>query len=393
MTHPSATSWKRLFARSVGAHPERLHMAAHSHHPWPDASREAQLAAWDDAAQRLDGKWDRVMGEVQPRAQAGVARELDLPDPSSVVFAPNTHQLLMSMVSGLERRPVRVLSTDGEFHSFRRQAARWAESGRIILETVPTEPWDSFPERFRAAAEGGGHDLIFVSHVLFGSGRVYDEFHGLADLARPEGPWLAIDGYHGFMALPTDLSAIADRAFYLAGGYKYAMTGEGAAFLHAPPGFGPRPEVTGWYAEFGDLSGPPGGVQYTTDAARFMGATFDPSGLYRLNAVFDLLQREGLSTAAVSAHVDGLLARLLEQITSGRAGRLSEAQLLNPPRLDRPNARFLALRHPDAAAWRAALADAGVITDVRADVLRIGLGLYHDAPDLDRFAAVCRDRL
>lgn len=389
-------SWKRLFKRSVLDYPERLHIAAHSHHPWPDAAREAQIAAWDDAAALLDRKWDRVLEEVLPRAQAGVARELNLPDPSTVVFAPNTHQLLLSLVSGIERpagQPIRVLSTDGEFHSFRRQAARWAEAGRITLETIPTEPWDSFPARFRSTAERGGHDLIFASHVFFGTGRVFDQVFALADLARPEGPWLAVDGYHGFMALPTDLEPVADRAFYLAGGYKYAMAGEGAAFLHAPPAYGSRPEVTGWYAEFGDLSGPPGGVQYTADAQRFMGATFDPSGLYRLAAVFDLVEREGLGAVAVSAHVDPLKAQLLQLIDEGRAGRLGEAVLLNPPVAGAASARFLAFRHSEAAAWRAALGEAGVITDVRADVLRVGLGAYHDAADVERFAVACRKRL
>jgi selenocysteine lyase/cysteine desulfurase len=170
------------------------------------------------------------------------------------------------------------------------------------------------------------------------------------------------------------------------------MAGEGAAFLHAPPGFGPRPEVTGWYAEFGDLSGPPGGVGYASDASRFMGATFDPSGLYRLGAVFDLLAREGLTTAAVSAHVDGLKDQLLRALRAGGAGRLAEAELLNPPSPG-ANARFLAFRHPEAQAWQAALRAAGVITDVRADVLRVGLGLYHDEADVDRFAAVCREVL
>jgi selenocysteine lyase/cysteine desulfurase len=384
------SGWQHLFTHALEGRPERLHMAAHSHHPWPDATRDAQLRAWDDAAERLDRKWDRVMGEVWPRAQAGVAAELNLPDPSTVVFAPNTHQLLLTLASGLERRPLRVLSTDGEFHSFRRQAARWAEAGRIVLETVATEPWDSFPERFRTAAERGGHDLIFVSHVFFGTGRVYDDVQALAALARPEGPWVAIDGYHGFMALPTDLAAVADRVFYMSGGYKYAMAGEGAAFLHAPPGFGPRPEVTGWYAEFGELSGPPGGVGYARDASRFLGATFDPSGLYRVGAVFDLLAEEGLTTARISAHVDALKTRLLDQIATGNAGPLSGAELLNPPRHERPNARYIALRHPNAAAWQGALAQAGVITDVRADVLRIGLGLYHDEADLHRFADACR---
>ncbi|MBL7599179.1 class V aminotransferase, partial [Escherichia coli] len=86
-----------------------------------------------------------------------------------------------------------------------------------------------------------------------------------------------------------DLSKVADRIFYVAGGYKYAMAGEGACFLHAPPGFCPRPVVTGWFAEFGDLSGPPGGVQYRSDGGRFWGATFDCSALYRFNAVRGML--------------------------------------------------------------------------------------------------------
>ena len=85
------------------------------------------------------------------------------------------------------------------------------------------------------------------------------------------------------MATPTDLSRVADRVFYMAGGYKYAMSGEGVCFLHAPPGFGPRPVVTGWFAEFGHLEGPPGGVQYRTDGGRFWVAE---SGEYLLT-LFD----------------------------------------------------------------------------------------------------------
>ena len=51
--------------------------------------------------------------------------------------------------------------------------------------------------------------------------------------------------------------------FYLGGGYKYAMAGEGMGFMHCPPGFGPRPPITGWYAEFGELTAPPGGGSAT----------------------------------------------------------------------------------------------------------------------------------
>src|SRR5690606_14230133 len=153
-----------------------------------------------------DRKWDVIFGEVVPEAQGHVAAELGLPSPASVVFAPNTHELLVRLRSALERRPVRVLSSDGEFHSFRRQAARWEEAGEITLARVPLAPFDSFAERFVAAARRGGHDLILVSQVFFRTGQVFDKLAELAALADPDGPWVVIDAYHGFMAVETDLS-------------------------------------------------------------------------------------------------------------------------------------------------------------------------------------------
>src|SRR5206468_1881325 len=134
------------------------------------------------------------------------------------------------------------------------------------------------------------HDFIFVSQLLFGSGRIFERVEELATLARPEGPWVVIDGYHAFMAIDRPFGGPAARtAFYLGGGYKYAMSGEGCAFMHAPPGFGERPRITGWFAEFEDLSLPPGSVGYARDARRFLGATFDPSALYRFTSVRRLL--------------------------------------------------------------------------------------------------------
>lgn len=385
---------KDLFSKALSV-PGRLHMAAHSHHLWPDVTLAAQVEAWEDAAILADHKWDKALGEVYPAAQALVARELSLPSSSqggdSVVFAPNTHSLLAVLVSAIDRqsdgRPVRILSTDGEFHSFRRQAQRWVEAGEIELTQVETDRPD-FADRFIAAARSGTYDLIFVSHVFFKSGYVFDRVWELASLSRPEGPWVVVDGYHGFRAVPTDLSEVADRVFYVAGGYKYAMAGEGAAFLHAPAGFGPRPSLTGWYAEFGDLEGPPGGVGYARDASRFMGATFDPSGVYRFVAAGKMLEAEGLTTAAVAEHVAGLQRSLLEKIAAGEAGPLKDAMVVNPPG-NGPQARFLALRHPSAQAWKAALAEKGVVVDVRDDVLRVGLSVYHDEADIAAFCGVC----
>lgn len=362
-------SFKRLFSRALAKDPDRLHFAAHSHHLWPDASFAGQIAAWEDAAQLADHKWDRVMGPVWEEAQSHVARELGLADPSSIVFAPNTHDFIIRILSAIPTRPVRVLATDGEFHSFRRQMARWMEAGEVVLDTVPVA-------ELMAAAWAGGHDLIFASQVLFNSGAILPDMDLLAALAKPEGPWVVIDGYHGFMAIPTDFSRSASHAFYLAGGYKYAMAGEGVCFLHAPSGFGARPAVTGWYAAFDELHLPPGAIGYAPDARRFLGSTFDPSGLYRFNEVQRMLADEGLTTQAISAHVDALQRRFAS------ADAMPGFMLLNPPG-DRPRARFLAYKGAEALTLHDRLAAANVLTDVRGDVIRIGFALYHDEADVD----------
>jgi selenocysteine lyase/cysteine desulfurase len=379
-------SFKQLFSRSLSAAPGRLHMAAHSHHLWPDASFDGQQQAWLDAAALADRKWDKVMDEVWPQAQANVASELGVP-PDRIVFASNTHDFLIRLSGAAPRRadgPLRILTSDGEFHSARRQLARWEEEGEARVTRVPAEPFDSFSDRFLQAARDRDQDMILVSQVLFASGRMFKGIAELSALADPGGPWVVVDGYHAFLAVYRPLPAEArDRGFYLGGGYKYAMAGEGMAFLHCPPGFGPRPTLTGWFAEFGDLTAPPGSsVGYTADAMRFMGATFDPSALYRFNAVQQMLREEGLTTAAISAHVAGLQQCLLDGLSRSA---LAAAELLNPLG-GGPHARFLAFRSPRAAEWNRWLMQRNCVTDVRGDVLRIGLGLYHDKADVDAFA-------
>ncbi|RST29726.1 class V aminotransferase [Sphingomonas ginkgonis] len=384
-------SFKPLFARSLAADPDRLHFAAHSHHLWPDASREGQIECWDDAARLADRKWKRVMGEIWSAAQAEVAAELGTGQSDAVVFAANTHDFLVRLWGAAPRRaggPLRILTSDGEFHSARRQFARWAEEGSVTLDVVAAEPFDDFANRFLARAAAGEHDLILVSHVLFGSGRVFAGLEELARLADPAGPWVVVDGYHAFMALDAPLTpALGERLFYLGGGYKYAMSGEGMGFLHCPPEFGARPPLTGWYAEFEDLTLPPGQIGYAPDAMRFMGATFDPSALYRFLAVRGMLAANGLTTARISGLVRELQQRLIDELGDSVLGT---AELLNPTSGEQ-HARFLALRSPAAKGWCDALSARNIVTDVRGDVLRIGFGLYQDEADVDLLLEALRN--
>ncbi len=335
------------------------------------------MKACDDAMHLADHKWDKIMGPVWDQAQRHVASELKLPDAQTIAFAPNTHDFIVRIVSAIPTRPVRILTTDGEFHSFRRQIERWAEDKEVVVDAVPA---DGLVDK----AEAGGYDLIFASQVLFNSGTVLQDIERLAALSRPEGPWTVIDGYHGFMALDTDLSGVADRLFYLSGGYKYAMAGEGVCFLHAPPGFAPRPTITGWYAAFEDLALSPGEVGYAPDGRRFLGSTFDPSGLYRFNAVQTMLAETDLTTGKISDHVGKLQQHFLNDTP------LSAMRLLNP--VDgKPHARFLAFKGENAGTLHQVLTERQVVTDVRGDVLRIGFGLYHDVEDVDRLNEILRE--
>ncbi len=369
------------FARSVGEDDAPLHVAAHSHHPWPDVTYDAQIAAWNDAARLLDRKWEHVFGAVIPAAQAHVARQLALPDPTTVAFGPNTHSFVLRILSCLPQgRPLRILTTSSEFMSFARQLARLEEDGAAVTR-IATEPFDSFEARFAAEATKSGWDLVYVSQVFFDSGYAVRDPAALVRAVADAASYVVVDGYHGFMAVPTDFSAVADRAFYLAGGYKYAMAGEGACFLHAPPGYGLRPRDTGWYAGFTALETGAAGVAYARDGSRFLGATFDVSALYRFNAVQDWLAHEGWTVAKMLAHVRGIERRFLAE---SRASDVNTDTLVVADEARR--GRFLAFRTPRAGAIVERLAGQEIIADHRGDRLRIGFGIYHAEDDALRLA-------
>lgn len=394
---PADSEFKRHFSRALGAAPGRLHFAAHSHHLWPDVTLQAHQQAWDDAARLADHKWGVVDEELIPEAREHVARRMGLADPRSVVFGPNTHSFVMRLLSCLPvDRPLRVLTTDSEFHSFRRQLDRLVEAGRAEVARVEVgQPWSSSAERLAAAAAagptgGGGWDLIYFSQVFFDSAFALtdEQVAAVVDAVDDPGPFVVIDGYHGFMARPTELSAIQGRAFYMAGGYKYAMAGEGACWLHAPAGYGPRPADTGWFAMFDALEGAagPGAVPYPApdDASRFLGATLDPTPIHRFVAVQRWLEAEGLTVQVIHDHARALQARLLNQAGPWR-------ELLLPPGGVQERGNFLVFRTPHAGAVRERLGERSLVVDHRDDRLRLGFGLYQDAADVDAAARILAD--
>ena len=82
------------------------------------------------------------------------------------------------------------------------------------------------------------------------------------------------------------------------------------------------------------------------------------------------------------------MAALQERLIDRIAGTsLGGAERLNQP----GDARFLAFRSPDAQRWSVELKARNCITDVRGNVIRVGLGIYHDEADVDAFSVLAAE--
>lgn len=379
--------YKQFYQRFLQANAAKQHFACHSHHYWPDVTRDAMLEYWDDTARLVDDKWRYIFGEKVPQTQQLIADFLQLPQPEQLVFAPNTHELVMRLLSSFDlRQPLRILTTDSEFHSFSRQIKRLAEYDNVQVDIIATEPFASFEQRFTAAAASSQHQLIFCSQVFFNSGFAISDLKAfVSGIAAVSDAMIAIDGYHGFMALPTDLSAIAERIFYLAGSYKYAQGGEGCCFMAVPLSSRHRPLYTGWFAEFGTLEAEKSAtVLYSEDGYRFAGATMDFAPLYRLNAVLRLFKQQGISVGRIHQYVQQLQQVFLQKLAAINHPRLNMNNLLAQDL--NQHGHFLTFRLGSAAEvaeLAAQLKRAGIETDYRGDRLRFGFALYHDSADYD----------
>lgn len=378
--------YKQYYQHFLQARPELLHCAPHSHYYWPDVTRAAHLAYWDDSARFADEKWGYLFSEKIPRLQQYIANELNLTQPEQIVFAPNTHEFVYRILSVFPAgKALKILTTDGEFHSFNRQSRRLEERGNVNITRVPCEPFDTFAERWHEAVSASDWDLIFISQVFYNSGIVAPVPNAWLDaVANPE-TVIVVDGYHGFCALPTDWSNYAHRVFYLAGGYKYAQGGEGMCFAVVPTNCQLRPEYTGWFADFAGLAKAQiGPVSYANDGMRFAGATMDFSAAYRMLAVFDLWHQEGLNTAARNEYIGHLQTGFLEHIASLNHPLLHEGNRLHDNGPNAQHGHFFTYRLDSAeqvSALAAQLSERGVATDYRHDRLRFGFALYHEVND------------
>ena len=364
---------------------ERLLLTGHSHQAWPDVAFDGMAKAYSDAAELIDDKWPRAF-EVADAVRRGYARLLT-DAPERIALGHNTHELVTKWLSALPllSRP-RLVTTDGEFHSIRRQLDRLAEEEIVEVMKVPALPVGDLCERIARVVDDRTA-AVMMSSVLFRSAQIVPNLRAVAQACEAHGAELLIDVYHHLNVVPFSIARDGlERAYITGAGYKYCQLGEGNAFLRIPADCALRPVITGWFAEFDAKEQSPGsGVAYSAGPLRFAGATYDPASNYRAAEVFSYFERTGLTPELLREASQHQMQRIADRF---------DALNLDPKLLGRDRlipieslGGFLVLRSPRAGLICRVLHDRGVFTDYRADALRVGPAPYLSDAQIDEAVA------
>lgn len=351
----------------------RLLLTGHSHQAWPDVAFDGMKQAWHDAATLVDDKWGPAFekAEAVRKGYASIIEDTD----GHIALAPNTHDLVLRFLSALPlKKKPKIVTTDGEFHTVRRQLARLEEEG-IGVVRVATNPIQQVVEKIIDAIDDKTSAVI-VSAVFYETGLILPELAALAEACNRKGVYLLVDAYHALNAIPFTIKRLKlQQAFIIGGGYKYCQLGEGNCFMRFPADCKLRPVITGWFSEFSMLADKnTGTTAYGQGHDLFAGSTYDPISHYRAAAVFQFFRKHGLSPEflrEVSQHQTALLAKTFLDTDIPEHIISLDTSIKHEQR-----AGFLVLKTDHAAWFYKQLHKEGVLTDYRGNSLRLGPAPY-----------------
>lgn len=362
---------------------ERILLSGHSHQAWPDVARQGVMECFNDAAKHIDDKWELAFKKAE-KVRAFYRRTMHDPN-GQIALGQSTHELILRFLSDLDgfkvkkKAPIKIVTTDGEFHSMRRQLNRLKTLG-ISVEVVPTQPSETLSARIIEKLDRST-DAVMLSAVFFASSQIFQQVGEVSKAAKSLAIPCLVDVYHATNVIELDLAKWQlQDAFIVGGGYKYCQAGEGNCFMRIPANYQGSPIITGWFAEFEVLSQAPDQVSYGKGQAAFAGSTYDPTSHYRAAAVFDFFDQQNLSVARLSELNRQQVSRLWRGIETLH---LAHEVLALPCHDIADNAGFLSLTTPQAEKWVQKLKSRGVQADSRGNQLRLGPAPYVSNEQID----------
>jgi kynureninase len=363
-----------LFSRALQR--EEIYLANHSLGRPLDQTLEDVREALELWYGSMDGAWEAWLAEMAA-FRAAVAALIGAPRADCIVPKTSAGQGLRAVLNSYER-PVRVVTTAGEFDSLDFILKHYRESGRIELAIVSADARGEFQVNDVLREAGDGTALVVLSMVMFETGQILGDLPRLAAAVHARGGKVLVDVYHAAGAIPVDVEAL-DADFAIGGSYKYLRGGPGASWLYVHPrhldaGF--RTLDTGWFAK---------PERFTFVRGRT--PQFAPGGdalLESTPAVLSFFQaRAGLKLTAVIG-VDRLRAYSLERqaiLVEALARENVQAVGARPDR-----GAFVVVTHPRAADLARALRETKIVADGRRMYLRLGPDLLTTRGELEHAA-------
>ena len=204
------------------------------------------------------GSWTRS----GPQAQTHVAAELGTADARRDRLRAQHPRASGPAVRrrSRRRRPVRILTSDGEFHCCPPAVRAMGGGRRGRHRPVDAEPFETFSERFlRRAPKRRARPDLRQPGVLRKRPPLRARRAACRRSLGPDGPWVVIDGYHAlhggrdrpFGDVADAVRILPRRRLQICHGRERAAPSctRRRASARGPP-------ITGWFAEFEDLTLP-----------------------------------------------------------------------------------------------------------------------------------------
>lgn len=355
----------------------RILLSGHSHQAWPNVAKQGLLQSYNDAALHIDDKWQAAFKKADS-VKRFYAHLLGEPA-GEITLGASTHELLLRFLSDLPQlkvknphRAIKIITTDGEFHSMRRQLDRLQDIN-FIIEKIPVFPSETLATRIIERLDETT-DAVMLSAVFFSSSEVFSDIGQVAQAAKYLSIPCLVDAYHALNVIPFNLTDWRlTSAFVIGGGYKYCQAGEGNCFMRLPENYHGSPLITGWFAEFESLNKHASSVGYGQGHSAFSGSTYDPASHYRAAAVFDFFNMHKLTDLILHQINQSQINMLYSGIKSIN---INSNVLCLPLHGIENNAGFLSLTTPQAPYWVEELAKHNILCDSRGDQLRLGPAPY-----------------
>ena len=376
-----------MFSRVIRSCRERgeIYLANHSLGRPLDHSAEHIKEGLDLWYSKLDSSWDDDGWPSEIKSfRAQIAKLIGVSDPSAVVPKSSAGQGLRAVLNALPmdgaRRPLKVVSTTGEFDSIDFILKTYAKKDLAEISWVGVSKIVHKVDIIEASAIlqriTEGIDLVVVSIVMFGTGQILQGIEEIIKKAHKVGAMVLLDVYHAAGVIPISLEKL-DADFMIGGSYKYARGGPGACWLAINPkhlGGNLRTLDTGWFAKedpfgFERQSEP----ELASNGDAWMESTPSVLPLYQARAGLELMLGIGIE-------------RLREY-------NLSQQQILREafgvhgvpcfcPDEPRDFGGFALLPNENARELSSRLRCAGVNTDARGKVVRFGPDILNSEQEL-----------